>query len=213
MRTVRTICTTPPGCHNGCGIIALIDDERVMEIRGDPLNPFNSGSLCPRGAALPETVDGDGDMDLFVSGFGSGVIWIENRGSIPVVHYIGAIEVGVKKCFAVDMDGDSLMDVAGIACAEGGAGWWRNPGCTDGEWECNVIDSYLSGPKDIWCRGDSIVIASLFSDAFVSFIPGIQFPEGFSCCCISDEGDIILGHRFGFLIHIRAVILRMMLKQ
>ena len=57
MKAVRTICTTPPGCHNGCGIIALIDESgRVREIRGDPSNPFNSGSLCPRGAALPETV-------------------------------------------------------------------------------------------------------------------------------------------------------------
>ncbi len=70
-----------------------------------------------------------------------------------------------------------------------------------------MIDKYLKGPKDIWCRGDSIVIASLFSDAFVSFIPGIQFPEGLLCCYISDEGDIILGHRLGFLIHVGCITL------
>lgn len=51
-----TVCTTPPGCHNGCGIKAVLEGGRVVEIRGDPDNPFNSGSLCPRGAALPETV-------------------------------------------------------------------------------------------------------------------------------------------------------------
>ena len=57
MKALGTICTTPPGCHNGCGIIALIDDDgRVREIRGDSSNPFNSGALCPRGAALPSTV-------------------------------------------------------------------------------------------------------------------------------------------------------------
>ncbi|MCK5116947.1 MAG: molybdopterin-dependent oxidoreductase [Candidatus Aegiribacteria sp.] len=56
LRNVRTICTTPPGCHNGCGIIAAVDDGRVTEICGDPSNPFNDGSLCPRGAALRETV-------------------------------------------------------------------------------------------------------------------------------------------------------------
>ena len=57
MKTLRTICTTPPGCHNGCGIFALVDETgRVREIRGDPSNPFNSGSLCPRGVALPSTV-------------------------------------------------------------------------------------------------------------------------------------------------------------
>lgn len=52
----RTICSTPPGCHNGCGIIALLENGRVTEVRGDPSNPFNRGSLCPRGAALPATV-------------------------------------------------------------------------------------------------------------------------------------------------------------
>ncbi|MEA3266684.1 MAG: molybdopterin-dependent oxidoreductase, partial [Candidatus Fermentibacteria bacterium] len=57
MKALRTICTTPPGCHNGCGIFAHVDETgRVREIRGDPSNPFNSGALCPRGAALPSTV-------------------------------------------------------------------------------------------------------------------------------------------------------------
>ena len=185
------------------GIVVLVDkDGTVSTLVKMP----GAKSLSPC------DVDGDGDMDLFASGFGSGVNFIENRESIPIVHYIGTIQAGVKRCFAVDMDDDSLMDVAGIACAEGGAGWWRNPGSIDGEWEFHVIDSSLEGPKDIWCRGDSIVIASLFSDAFVSFNPGIQFPEGFTCCYISDEGDIILGHRLGFLINIHAMALQMLLE-
>jgi len=87
-----------------------------------------------------------------------------------------------------------------IACAEGGAGWWGNPGGTYDRWEFHPIDESLSGPKDIWCRGDSIVIASLFSDVFVSFLPGAPLPAGFICCCISDEGDLVLGHRLGFLV-------------
>ena len=56
MHNRRTICTTPPGCHNGCGIIAHLKDGKVVEITGDPSNPFNQGSICPRGAALPSTV-------------------------------------------------------------------------------------------------------------------------------------------------------------
>ena len=186
------------------GIVVLVEQDGTVSTL---VKMPGAKSLSPCDA------DGDGDMDLFASGFGSGVIFIENCCSTPVVHYIGTIEVGVKRCFAVDMDEDSLMDVAGIACAEGGAGWWKNPGSIDGEWEFHVIDSSLEGPKDIWCRGDSIVIASLFSDAFVSFIPGIQFPEGLLCCYISDEGDIILGHRLGFLINVHTQALRMMLEQ
>lgn len=52
----RTVCSTPPGCHNGCGLIATVENGRVTRIKGDPSNPFNGGSICPRGAALPETV-------------------------------------------------------------------------------------------------------------------------------------------------------------
>ncbi len=148
--------------------------------------------------------DGDGDMDLFASGCGSGVIFVENRFSHPVTQYVGTIGVGVKRCLAADMDGDSFMDVAGIACADGGGGWWRNPGGIDALWEFHVIDSSLTGPKDIWCRGDSIVIVSMFSDAYVSFIPGIGLPEGFLCSYITSEGDVILGHSLGFLIYLVA---------
>ncbi|MCK5116957.1 MAG: hypothetical protein KAR44_10180 [Candidatus Aegiribacteria sp.] len=149
--------------------------------------------------------DGDGDMDLFAAGCGSGVIFVENRFSHPVTHYVGTIQVGVKRCQAVDMDGDSAVDVAGIACADGGGGWWRNPGDIDALWEFHVLDSSLSGPKDICCRGDSIVIASMFSDVFISFMPGIRLPEGFLCSYIAGEGDVILGHRLGFLIRVRSL--------
>ncbi len=144
--------------------------------------------------------DGDGDIDIFASGCGSGVVLIENRGTLPVVHCIGTIQAGVKRCRAADMDNDGLIDVAGIACAEGGAVWWKNPGNPDEQWFSYEIDVSLEGPKDIFCRGDSMVIASLFSGAVFSFDPDIQLPEGFICCFISDNGDIILGHRLGFLV-------------
>lgn len=173
------------------GMVVLVEDDGTVSTLVK-LPGAKSVSSCD--------MDGDGDVDLFASGCRSGVIAIENRASLPVAHRIGTIGAGVKRCFAVDMDGDSLMDVAGIACAEGGAGWWRNPGGTDGNWEFNPIDESLSGPKDIWCSGDSIVIASLFSDVFVSFLRGTRLPEGFLCCCISDEGDLVLGHRLGFLV-------------
>lgn len=179
------------------GIVVLVEEDGTVSTLVK-LPGAKSVSSCD--------MDGDGDVDLFASGCRSGVIAIENRASLPVAHRIGTIGAGVKRCFAVDMDGDSLMDVAGIACAEGGAGWWRNPGGTEGNWEFHPIDESLSGPKDIWCSGDSIVIASLFSDVFVSFLRGTRLPEGFLCCCISDEGGLVLGHRLGFLVQCAPVI-------
>ncbi len=178
------------------GIVVLVEQDGTISTL---LKMPGVKSLSPCDA------DGDGDMDLFASGCGSGVIFVENRFSRPVTHYVGTIGAGVKRCHAVDMDDDSFIDVAGIACASGGAGWWRNPGCVDAQWEFHLIDGYLSGPKDIYCRGDSIVIASLFSGAVISFSPDIQLPEGFICSYISEEGDIILGHRFGFLLHVHSM--------
>ena len=60
----------------------------------------------------------------------------------------------------------------------------------------------MSGPKDICHRDDSIVIASMLSNVFISFIPGIRLQEGLTCSYIAGEEDIILGHRLGFLIYL-----------
>lgn len=144
--------------------------------------------------------DWDGDQDLFVSGCGSGVAVIENRNTEPVVHYIGSIGDGVKRIAVSDMDGDGFVDVAGVACAEGGAGWWKNPGNCRGSWEFIPVDETLQGPKDISAAGDSLVIASLFSPLFVSYCDGKSFPEGFTCCCTSASGTFAAGHRLGFLL-------------
>jgi hypothetical protein len=98
------------------------------------------------------------------------------------------------------MDGDGFMDAVGVACAEGGAGWWRNPGNLREPWLFTTIDRTLQGPKDISVKGDSLLIASLFSPLFTSFIREQPFPSGFTCCCISETGRIAAGHLNGFLI-------------
>lgn len=100
------------------------------------------------------------------------------------------------------MDGDGLTDVAGIACAEGGAGWWRNPGNTSDIWAYHEIDGSLEGPKGISCSGDSLVIASLSSETVFTFNSSLYLPGGFTCCYISGCGDVVLGHKLGFLVRI-----------
>jgi len=144
--------------------------------------------------------DLDGDEDLFVSGCGTGVVVVENRGTDPVVHHIGNIGSGVKRIAASDMDFDGFMDVAGVACAEGGAGWWRNPGSLQEPWQFIPIDTTLQGPKDLSVKGDSMMIASLFSPLFTSFTGERSFPSGFTSCCISETGRIAAGSMNGFLV-------------
>ena len=52
-----TIC---PFCAVGCGAIVAAQDNRVLNIEGDPDHPVNQGSLCSKGMALAQlnTVDG-----------------------------------------------------------------------------------------------------------------------------------------------------------
>jgi hypothetical protein len=103
------------------------------------------------------------------------------------------------------MDADGNVDIEGIACAEGGAGWWRNPGRPEGEWRYNEIDASLKGPKDIFCSGEIVLVASLFSDVFVFGYHEARIPSGFTSCWIQEDSTLVLAHKLGFLVFLRKV--------
>ncbi|UJW75019.1 nitrate reductase [Rhizobium sp. SL42] len=52
--------TTCPYCGVGCGVIARVEDDGSVSIKGDPDHPANFGRLCSKGSALAETIDLDG---------------------------------------------------------------------------------------------------------------------------------------------------------
>jgi len=55
-RTVRTMC--PMNCHPTlCGMLADIDDGKLIAVRGDEANPDSQGFLCVRGLASREIID------------------------------------------------------------------------------------------------------------------------------------------------------------
>ena len=56
MQEIKTTC---PYCGVGCGIIASVDANGLVNIKGDPDHPANHGRLCSKGAALAETVNYD----------------------------------------------------------------------------------------------------------------------------------------------------------
>ena len=54
----RTNHWSPPGCHNGCGVLLYVDkDGKLAHIEGDPLAPFNGGKLCMRCLDMVEAVN------------------------------------------------------------------------------------------------------------------------------------------------------------
>lgn len=52
----RAIRTTCPYCGVGCGVLASVKEDGVVDVRGDPDHPANFGRLCSKGAALGETL-------------------------------------------------------------------------------------------------------------------------------------------------------------
>jgi assimilatory nitrate reductase catalytic subunit len=52
----REVNTTCPYCGVGCGVLASVDAQGDVSVRGDPRHPANLGRLCSKGAALGETV-------------------------------------------------------------------------------------------------------------------------------------------------------------
>jgi anaerobic selenocysteine-containing dehydrogenase len=54
-RTVRTMC--PMNCHPTlCGMLAEVEDGRLLSVKGDPDNPDSRGFLCVRGQASREII-------------------------------------------------------------------------------------------------------------------------------------------------------------
>lgn len=58
--TANETKTTCPYCGVGCGVIARVEEDGKVSIKGDPDHPANFGRLCSKGSALGETLDLDG---------------------------------------------------------------------------------------------------------------------------------------------------------
>jgi len=46
MSLVNSIC--PFDCPDACGLLAEVEDGRVVKVRGNPVHPYSRGSLCPK---------------------------------------------------------------------------------------------------------------------------------------------------------------------
>lgn len=53
-KETKTIC---PYCSVGCGIIAYTKDGKLIDAEGDPDHPISEGTLCSKGASLPQVVN------------------------------------------------------------------------------------------------------------------------------------------------------------
>ncbi|MBU0688087.1 MAG: molybdopterin-dependent oxidoreductase [Gammaproteobacteria bacterium] len=58
-KAIRTAC---PYCGVGCGVLATVAEDGAVRVSGDAQHPANLGRLCSKGAALAETLGGDGRL-------------------------------------------------------------------------------------------------------------------------------------------------------
>jgi len=59
MNAIKTTC---PYCGVGCGIRALVTNDRTIKVKGDSTHPANAGRLCSKGTHLSETVGLEGRL-------------------------------------------------------------------------------------------------------------------------------------------------------
>jgi assimilatory nitrate reductase catalytic subunit len=59
MREARTTC---PYCGVGCGVVASVEKNEIVDVQGDPQHPANFGRLCVKGSALHETLGHGGRL-------------------------------------------------------------------------------------------------------------------------------------------------------
>src|SRR4030043_66607 len=60
-KTVGETTTICCYCGVGCGAIVAADEDKVVNLEGDPDHPINQGTLCPKGQAMSQarTVNGN----------------------------------------------------------------------------------------------------------------------------------------------------------
>jgi len=51
VKKIRTACRS---CHGGCGVIAHVQNGKVIKIEGDPESPISYGSLCSKGLSITQ---------------------------------------------------------------------------------------------------------------------------------------------------------------
>ena len=51
---VRSSCRM---CHGVCQVLVHLEEDRVVQVTGDPERPISRGYLCPKGKASPALLD------------------------------------------------------------------------------------------------------------------------------------------------------------
>jgi len=112
-KVVGSVC---PYCAVGCAQLVYVQNDRIVDIEGDPGSPISNGCLCPKGAATFQLVTGSHRVSDVLYRRPHGTEWEK----IPLEQAMDMVAARVKSTRDrtwedVDEDGRSLRRTMGIA--------------------------------------------------------------------------------------------------
>jgi len=147
-------------------------------------------------------IDGDGDSDaLYASYYATGLTWWENVDTVGTVwteHSIDTAVTGTLAIVAVDMDGDTDVDIVSGSHPEGTVSWWENTDGIGSVWTIHSVsvDTVLS-PR-------SLLVADINHDTYPDVICAADTDNDLMYWS-NDNGDGLTWTRFlisDFISHI-----------
>ena len=120
----------------------LLSLESITPVETIITTGFAGADFCS-----PADFDGDGDMDILVTGSTSNTIaWWENTdgtGTAWAVHTIDETFDGASSCYATDIDFDGDVDAVGTSPDLNTLAWWENTDAMGTSWTQHIINDSL----------------------------------------------------------------------
>jgi hypothetical protein len=132
-------------------------------------------------------VDGDGRLDVLSASYNDDKIaWYKNGGGSPVVwtpYVITTAADGARSVFAVDMDGDGLLDVLSASGLDNKVAWYKNVGGSPVVWTPHIISSTAVGARavsaaDLDGDGRLDVLSASMVDNRIAWYMNMMCPRG-----------------------------------
>jgi len=138
-------------------------------------------------------LDGDTDIDvLSASSFDNSITWYESNGAMPpkfTEHVITTNAGFASSVFAIDLDGDTDIDVLSAADDGDVINWYRNDGGSPPHFTTHTITTSADGPQDVFAINldgniDIEVLSASTDDNSITWFD--MAPATFGSCCLSD---------------------------
>lgn len=121
-------------------------------------------------------IDGDGDLDVVGSTYGSSIYWFRNDGGDPLEwtsFTITSSFTQAHEVYTVDIDNDGDIDVLGASSGQNRISLWYNLGGDPVEWSAQILDESCDMAKSVRAadfdgdgKPDVVSAALLSSDVY-----------------------------------------------